>query len=381
MDLGGSLAVDSEGNAYVTGGTISVDFPTTPGAFDTLPQGNDAFITKLNSTGTSLIYSTLLGGFGSDGASAIVIDGSGNAYVTGSTNSLDFPITPDAFDATFNGGSSDAFVTELNATGSSVIYSTFLGGADSEGGSSLALDSGGHIYVTGGTLSADFPTTPGAFDTVFKGDPSIFWGDVFVTKLTTGTAPPPPPPPSSAPTVSALSLNPASVVGGSASQGTLTLSGAAPSSGTVVTLSSSNTAAATVPASVTVAAGSTGASFTVTAKSVTASTTVTITASSGGVTKTATLTVTPPPPPTGTATLTLTATGRNGEHVTSSPAGINVAVGGTGSASFSTGTSITLSVTNGRDAIWSGACSSGGAKAKTCRLTLTGAASVTASVQ
>jgi hypothetical protein len=105
---------------------------------------------------------------------------------------------------------------------------------------------------------------------------------------------------------------------------------------------------------------------------------VTITASAGGITRTATLTVTPQPQ---TATLTVTATGRSGERVTSNPAGINVAVGSSGTASFATGTVITLRATNERDVIWSGACSSGGNKTKTCTFTQTGNAAVTANVQ
>jgi len=183
------------------------------------------------------------------------------------------------------------------------------------------------------------------------------------------------------PTVSAVSVNPASVVGGSASTGTVTLSAAAGAGGAVVSLSD-NSGAATVPASVTVAAGATSATFTVSTTSVTTATSVTITATFGGVSQTATLTVNPTAPPPGqTATLTVTASGRSGERVTSSPAGINVAVGTSGSASFTTGTSITLSVTNGRDAIFSGACSSGGTKRKTCTFTFSGAASVSVNVQ
>ena len=177
--------------------------------------------------------------------------------------------------------------------------------------------------------------------------------------------------------LSALSLNPTSVIGGTSSQGTVTLTAAAPAGGFGVTLSSNN-AAVTVPPSVTVAAGATTATFTVSTTSVTASSVATITATAGTVARTAALTVTPPGQ---TATLSVTATGRNGERVTSSPAGINVPVGSAGSASFSTGTAITLSVTNDLDAIWSGACSSGGNKTKSCTLTLTGAASVTANVQ
>jgi hypothetical protein len=178
--------------------------------------------------------------------------------------------------------------------------------------------------------------------------------------------------------LTAIGLNPATVTGGGSTAGTVTLSSAAPSGGAVVALSSSNTAVATVPASVTVAAGAISATFTAVASSVATTSSSTVNASYNGVTRTATLTVNPP---SQAATLTVTATGRSGERVTSSPAGITVSVGTTGSASFATGTSITLSVSNGRDAIWSGACSSNGSKAKTCTFTLTGNATVTGSVQ
>jgi hypothetical protein len=177
--------------------------------------------------------------------------------------------------------------------------------------------------------------------------------------------------------LSAVSVSPSSVVGGSASQGTVTLTAAAPSGGFVVTLSD-NSSAASAPASVTVAQGATSATFAIATTTVTASTPVTITATAGSVTRTTTLTVTPPGQST---TLTVTATGRSGERITSSPAGINVSVGSTGSASFASGTAITLSVSNGRDAIWSGACSSGGNKTRTCTFTIMAAASVTANVQ
>ena len=183
-----------------------------------------------------------------------------------------------------------------------------------------------------------------------------------------------------APALSAISLNPTSVVGGNAVQGTASLTSAAPAGGASVTLSSSNTVA-TVPASVAVPAGATSATFSVATTAVSASTSATITGAFGGATKTAALTVTPPPPPGTGVALTVTATGRSGERVTSSPAGISVAVGSTGSASFASGTSITLTVSNGRDAIWSGACSSGGNKTKACTFTLNAAASVTANVQ
>jgi hypothetical protein len=194
------------------------------------------------------------------------------------------------------------------------------------------------------------------------------------TRTTTLTVTPVPP----AASLQAVSVNPTSVTGGTTSQGTVTLTSAAPTGGVAVTLTSSNTGVAVVPGGVTVAAGATSATFAATTSAVGASTPVTITAAHSGVTRTATLTVNPPAQ---SATVTVTATGRSGENVVSSPAGINVAVGSTGSATFASGTHITLSVTNGRDAIWSGACSTGGSKTRSCAFTLNGSASVTANVQ
>ena len=184
-------------------------------------------------------------------------------------------------------------------------------------------------------------------------------------------------PPSAPAALSAVSVSPTTVTGGASAQGTVTLTSVAPAGGFAVALSSSNSAVATVPTSVSVPQGAASASFAIPTSAVATSTPVTITASAGGVTRTATLTVTPPPQ---TATLTVTATGRSGERVLSSPAGINVPVGSSGSASFTTGTVITLSATNGRDVFWSGACSSGGDKRRTCTFTLSGNATVNANV-
>jgi hypothetical protein len=184
-------------------------------------------------------------------------------------------------------------------------------------------------------------------------------------------------PPSSPASLSSVAVSPSSVTGGNNATGTVSLTSAAPTGGFAVSLASSSGTAA-VPASATVPAGATTTTFPITTSAVASPTPVTITASSGGVVRTATLTVTPP---ASTATLTVTATGRGGERVTSSPAGINVSVGSSGSASFNVGTSITLSATNGRDVIWSGACSSGGNKTRTCAFTLNGNVSVTANVQ
>ncbi len=178
-------------------------------------------------------------------------------------------------------------------------------------------------------------------------------------------------------TLSAVTVNPTSVTGGATAQGTVTLTSAAPTGGVVVSLSI-NATSATVPANVTVPAGASSAGFTVTTSAVTASTTATISAALAGVTRTAVLTINPIA--TG-MNLTVTASGRTGVQVLSNPAGINVAVGSTQSASFASNSVVTLSVSNNRDAIWSGACSSGGNKARSCTFTITGNASLTANVQ
>src|SRR5207244_472587 len=176
------------------------------------------------------------------------------------------------------------------------------------------------------------------------------WSEVW--SFTPQPAPPPP-------TLSTFSTNPSTVEGGTASSGTVVLSSGAPEGGALIALSSSHQAVASVPANVTAPANSFTATFAIATSPVSASTTVTITATYNGTTRTATITVTPPAPPPQTATLTVSATGRSGETVVSSPAGINVATGSSGSASFASGTAIALSVSSGRDAIWSGACSSG----------------------
>ncbi len=179
-EFGFGIALDSAGNAYVTGYTGSPGFPTTPGAFDTSYNGNeDAFVAKLSADGSSLLYGTYLGGTHLDHGKAIAVDAAGNAYVTGESKSINFPTTSGAFDITPNGGAlSDGFVSKLSADGTSLVYSTFLGGSHEDFGTSIALDTGGNAYVTGYTQSTDFPTTPGSFDPSDNGNP-----DGFVTKL------------------------------------------------------------------------------------------------------------------------------------------------------------------------------------------------------
>ena len=174
------LAVDADGNAYVTGTTIdgAVGFPTTPGALDTTPNGGtDAYAIKLDPDG-GLAYGTLLGGSGTDVGTDVVIDTTGNAFLTGSASS-GFPTTVGAYDTSPNGGL-DAYVAKLDPAGSTLVYSTLIGGDTTEGGNGIAVDSAGYAYVAGdaGERHRDFPTTAGAFDTTHSTQ-----GDAFVTKL------------------------------------------------------------------------------------------------------------------------------------------------------------------------------------------------------
>jgi len=156
VDLGNSIAVDSSGNVYLVGQTVSTDFPISAGAFQTTPGGDgDAFVTKLSGDGATLVYSTLLGGSASDQGTGIAVDAAGAAYVTGTTSSTDFPTTNPLQAAI--AGSSDAFVTEVSPDGTSLIYSTFLGGTDSDAGADIVLDSAQDAFVTGTTNSTDFP--------------------------------------------------------------------------------------------------------------------------------------------------------------------------------------------------------------------------------
>jgi hypothetical protein len=179
-DMGQNIAVDDDGRAYVTGDAGADDFPTTPGAFDTTFNGGpfDAFVTKLNRTGTALVYSTFVGGSATDRARDITLDGAGRAHITGFTSSLDFPTTSQAFDTTYNGGAFDAFVTKLNPSGSSLAYSSYIGGAGTDQAIGIDIDRDGGAHAIGQTDSADFPVTPDGLDTTFNGSQ-----DVFVVKL------------------------------------------------------------------------------------------------------------------------------------------------------------------------------------------------------
>jgi hypothetical protein len=172
------IAVDLAGQAYVAGTTASIDFPTSPGAVQSTSAGTtDGFIAKLNRAGSALRYSTYLGSSGFDFVADVAVDLLGHAYVTGGTRAANFPTTPGALRATSDGLSDEAFVTKLDRTGSSLVYSTYLGGTHNDFGAALAVDVFGRAYVTGGTSSADFPTTPGAFQA------TVMDSDAYVVKL------------------------------------------------------------------------------------------------------------------------------------------------------------------------------------------------------
>jgi uncharacterized protein (TIGR03437 family) len=156
LDYAYAIAVDSIGNTYVTGGAGSANFPTTAPFQSSLKGVEDVFVTKINPSGTAKLYSTYLGGGGPDEGHGIAVDVQGNAYITGSAGSLDFP-TKGAIQGT-QGGSGDAFVTKLNATGTALVYSTYLGGNGTDNGSAIAIDNAGNAYIVGSTFSANFPT-------------------------------------------------------------------------------------------------------------------------------------------------------------------------------------------------------------------------------
>ena len=179
-----SIAVDSSGNIYIAGETDSSEFPTTLGAYDTIYSGggyygDDAFISKLDGNLQNLLASTFLGGVWSDWASSISIDNSGNVYVTGGTNSSDFPTTPGAYDTTPPEYGYDVFVAKLDGNLQNLLASTFLGGVQNDDAYSISIDSSGNVYVGGKTRSTWFPTTPNAYDPTHNGIDA----NTFVSKL------------------------------------------------------------------------------------------------------------------------------------------------------------------------------------------------------
>ena len=177
-DFGTSIALAAGSVYYITGSTGSADLPTTAGAYDRTFNGvGDLFLAKFALLASGLVYCTYLGGGENEWAAGLALGDDGAAYVAGGTYSSNYPTTAAAYDRTF-GGMGDAFIIKLNASGSALIYSTFLGGADFDGAIALAADSAGRAYVAGVTLSSDFPTTAGAYDRTLGG-----YTDLFVAKL------------------------------------------------------------------------------------------------------------------------------------------------------------------------------------------------------
>ena len=179
-----TIVVDSSGNAYVAGSVTSLygAFKTSPGAFRTGYSGG--FVAKLNSSGSAMVYASFLGGVStSDVCNAIAIDAQGNAYVVGTTYSTDFPTTT-PYQATLS-GPIDAFVSKIDPTGTTLIYSTYLGGSNKEYGRGIAVDAAGQAYAVGMTNSSDYPITAGVFQPrIGYPDPSVT--NAFITKFSSG---------------------------------------------------------------------------------------------------------------------------------------------------------------------------------------------------
>jgi hypothetical protein len=187
-----SLVLDDLNNIYIAGETLSTDFPITPNAYQTTNQGGqDVFVVKLSADGSQMLYSTYLGGSGDEGIpiidSCIALDSSNAVVVTAATNSEYFPTTPNAYNRTY-GGNYDIFVSKLLVDGSDLAYSTYIGGSDKDVSCDLILDSSDNIFVTGSTLSPNFPLSPNAYNSSFGGGGGIlnnlfYFGDAFITKL------------------------------------------------------------------------------------------------------------------------------------------------------------------------------------------------------
>jgi hypothetical protein len=179
FDVAIGLDVDRAGNVVVTGETGSTDYPTTEGAYQRDRRGEtDTFVTKLDSTGSSLLFSTLLGGTATEAGFISFFDARGNVYVEGETSSADYPTTRRAFQTSYGGGTFDGFVTKLNAKGSALDYSTFIGGEGYDGAHDGWLDEHNNFYIDGPTESPDFPTTRRAFQRTLSGP-----RDAFAAKL------------------------------------------------------------------------------------------------------------------------------------------------------------------------------------------------------
>lgn len=175
------IGLDHAGNAYITGSTGSSDYPTTPGVYQENPLGDiDIFVTRLNSAGSALVFSTRVGGSNADHAHGIAVDIHGNSYVAGSTSSTDYPTTGDAFSKS-KSLDSDGVFFKLNSTGTGLLYSTYLGGQQIDEAEAVAIDPWGNAYLTGFSYSEDFPVSSGAYQEIYAG-----WNDfsdAFVLKF------------------------------------------------------------------------------------------------------------------------------------------------------------------------------------------------------
>jgi hypothetical protein len=172
-----SVAIDSAGDAYVTGVTASTNFPTTASAYQPVYAGDgDVFVTEFNPAGTGILFSTFLGGTGDDTPAQIIRDGAGEIFIVGSTTSSNFPTTSAVFQPIY-GGNQDAFLTEMKADGSALIYSTYIGGTGTDFGTAVTLDASGNAYVVGSTQSTDFPTK----NPIQLGNVGLY--DAFVTEV------------------------------------------------------------------------------------------------------------------------------------------------------------------------------------------------------
>ena len=177
-DFGRAITINDKNDVFVTGYTKSNNFPTSSAAFDKMYHGEfDIFVSKLNSSGNVLEFSTYIGGSLDDDGHTIVVDDNDNVFVGGYTDSSNFPVTNGSFDSTF-GGVRDGFIVKLNQNGSETEFATFLGGVENDFVGSLVLNSNGDLFATGDTSSPNFPTTQDSFDSSFAGN-----GDAYIAKL------------------------------------------------------------------------------------------------------------------------------------------------------------------------------------------------------
>jgi len=183
---GDAVVIDKNENAYVIGSTKSSSYPTTTGAYTTSFQGlpYDVFYSKIDSTGSNLIYSTFLGGSGLDYGISISLDQNNNVYLGGRTESNNFPVSSSAFQKSKAGGADDGFIAKLNSSGTSLVYSTYIGGNFRDRTNYIIVDSSGFVYATGWTESTNFPTTSSAFNKTCNGS----YDGWFAQFNTTGSA-------------------------------------------------------------------------------------------------------------------------------------------------------------------------------------------------